>query len=505
MKKLILNTIMIALITVVFTGCDDYLDVNTPSEAVNVKDVEMATLMAPVMQKTVYANYYTETVFGNYSQYFGGYGYAASGKASNSSTWNTIYLSVLPNVKVIKEKADVVGAKKYKAVAEIIEAINMGLAVDNWDNVPYSQATSPTETVYPEYDSGEQVYNDIIALLDKAIAALQGADNSGYSLGSEDLVYGGDFDKWIRAAYTYKARFQLRLMNKGMASSSDVLASVENGFTSNSDDFKLGMPSDKINPWYSGNVLTAQTGNYYNGPNDQIISMLNGSTYPFESGVVTVDPRLPKLYVRLIQDDYKRPIEDNDTTVPWRGGMNGGEGESSDGEQRNTFFKDGGFLTSDDAPLFLITYAEAMFIKAEMLFLAGGGNKTSVGASADAYTAYMDGIAANMSRVGANGSDYMADTSVDVGEAGLMLNHIMKEKYIANIHNTETYVDFRRYDFSADVFKGLDLRLEGEDDEIEMFGKWYQRAVYPTSEKTANSDVESKNRQEPDIPVWWAN
>ena len=505
MKKLILKTIIIALIAVGFTSCDDYLDVNTPSDAVNVEDVDMATLMAPVLQKTVYANYYTEATFGNYSQYFGGYGYSAAGKTQNSSTWSTIYLSILPNVKVIQAKADAVGAKKYRAVAEIVEAINMGLAVDNWDNVPYSQATNPLETVYPEYDSGEQVYSNIIALLDKAIAALQGSDDSGYSLGSEDLIYSGDYDQWIRAAYTYKARFQLRLMNKGMLSPSDVLATIENGFTSNADDFELGMPSDKINPWYSGNVLTAQTGNYYKGPNDQIVSMMNGATYPFESGVVLVDPRLPKLYVRLIQDDYSRPIADDDTTVPWRGGLNGGQGESSDGEQRNVFFKDGGYLTSNGAPLILITYAEAMFIKAEVSFLANGGNETSVGSSADAYAAYMEGISANMSKVKANGSDYMADTSVDVGEGGLMLNHIMKEKYIANNLNTETYVDFRRYNFSSDVFKGLALRVEGEDDESEMLGKWYVRAIYPTSEKTANSDVVGKNWQEPDVPVWWAN
>ena len=195
MKNLILKTIIIALIAVGFTSCDDYLDVNTPSEAVNVDEVDMATLMAPVLQKTVYANYYTEATFGNYSQYFGGYGYSAAGKTQNSSTWSTIYLSILPNIKVIKEKSDAEGAKKYRAVAEIIEAINMGLAVDNWNNVPYSQATDPLETVYPEYDSGQQVYTDIIALLDKAITALQGTDDSGFSLGSEDLIYSGDYDK----------------------------------------------------------------------------------------------------------------------------------------------------------------------------------------------------------------------------------------------------------------------------------------------------------------------
>ncbi|MEN8187313.1 MAG: SusD/RagB family nutrient-binding outer membrane lipoprotein [Bacteroidota bacterium] len=504
MKKLILNTLIVALIAVGFTSCDDYLDVNTPSEAVNVKDAEIRALMAPIIHRTVYGYYNAEASFGNYTQYFGGYGYGALGKTQNLATWNNIYLRVLPNAKIIKEKAQVVGATKYVAVIEIIEAMNLGLAVDSWDNVPYSEATIPLETVYPKFDSGQEVYNGIMTSLDNAIATLQGIDDSGYNLSGDDLIYGGDYDKWIMTAYMVKARLQLRLLNKGLATTADVLESVENGYTSNSDDFDLEMPSNQINPWYSVNVLSAKTGNYYRAPNDQLISMLNGTTYPFESGVVKIDPRLPEIYVRLIEEDYDRPIDDD--TTPWRGGMNGGDGISSDGEDLNTFYKDGGFLTAEDAPLTLITYAEAMFIKAEMLFLAAGGNETSVGSTGDAYAAYMEGIAASMAKIGVRSpDDYMADTAVDVGEGNLMLHHIMKEKYIANIHNTETYTDFRRYNYSPDVFKGLELRLEGEDTETEMFGKWYQRAIYPTTEKTANADVVSQNWQEPDVPVWWAN
>ncbi len=506
MKNFILKTILIALIAVGFTSCDDYLDVNTPSDAVNAEDVDMAALMAPIMQKTVFANYYAEVTFGNYSQYFGGYGNGAAGKASNPSTWSYIYLSILPNIRAIELKGGNVGAKKYIAVAQILEAINMGFAVDNWNNVPYSQATDPFTYVYPQFDAGQQVQTEVIALLDQAIATLNGSDDSGFNMGSEDLIYGSNsFDQWKKAAYTYKARMQLRLMNKGLASPADVLASIENGFTSNADDFELAIPSNVINPWYATNILARNTGNYYRAPNDQIITMMNGKTYPFESGVVEIDPRLPAI--------YSNEGADGD---PWRGAMNGGEGESSDIKDdsdpeniiyyaANTFYKEGGFLTSEFAPISLMSYTEAMFIKAEALFLANGGNETSVGSSADAYAAYRAGISASMSKIGVNGSSYMADTSVDVGEEGLMLNHIMKEKYIANIHNTETYADFRRYNFSSDVFKGLALRVEADDSEGEMVGKWYQRAVYPTSEKTANTDVVDSNWQEPEVPVWWAN
>jgi len=500
MKKMIKNIVIVVLLAVCFTGCDDYLDVNTPSDAVNVDDLNMKDIMGPVMFNTVYSDYYAETVFGNYTQYFGSYGNGAAGLTSNSTTWSNIYSKVLPNVKVVREKAESQGALHYEAVAKILEAINMSFAVENWDNVPYSQATVPFEYANPVLDDGQQVYSQALTLLNQAISALENTDPSGIAMGNEDLIYGGDYDKWLRAAYTFKARMQLKMMKNGGTTASDVLASITNGFTSNADNFKLFFPEGKFNPFYSTNILSRNTSNFYRAPNDQLITMMNGKTYPFESGVIDIDPRLPAI--------FENEGEDGD---PWRGFMNGGTGESSDIEDdsdpdniiyfaANTFYKDGGYYTSVNSPLILITYAEAMFIKAEAAFLANGGNTTSVGSSGEAYTAYMAGISASMVQIGVNGNNYMADAAVDVTETGLMLNHIMKEKYIANIHNTETYSDMRRYNFSPDVFKDLELRKE-EDSESEYQGKWFKRAIYPLSESDTNTNIQ-QDESSSVVDVW---
>lgn len=486
MKKLIKNIVILVLFAVGFTGCDEYLDVNTPSDAVNVENLAMKDIVGPVMLNTVYANYYAETVFGNYTQYFGSYGNGAVGLTSNSSTWSNIYSKVLPNLKVVREKADVQGALHYGAVAKILEAINLSFAVENWGDVIYSQAGKPFEFPNPTLDNGQDVYNQALTLLNEAISALESDDPSQVSMGIEDMIYGGDYNKWLRAAYTFKARMQLKLMKNGGTTASDVLASIENGFTSNADNLEMFIPEGKINPYHSTNILSRRTSNFYRAPNDQLISMMNGTTYPFESGVVEIDPRLPEIFVRLSSIS---PEVESPETDPWRGFMNGGTGESSDGESGNTFYKDGGYHTHENSPLILITYAEAMFIKAEASFLANGGNKTSIGSTGDAYAAYMEGISASMDQINVDGSDYMADDAVNVTEAGLMLNHIMKEKYIANIHSTETFSDMRRYNFSSDVFKGLELRLE-EDTGSEYQGLWYRRAVYPLSEADSNSNIQ---------------
>lgn len=495
MKKLIKITAILTIILFGFAACsEDYFDVNTPANAVDIGQLDMKDLMGPVLYNTMMAQYSTTNVFGNYSQYFGGYGNQAAGRTDLSGTWNYVYLYILPNVRIIKEKAAAQDAKYYEAVALVIEAANIGLATDSWDAIPYAEASKPSQFPHPDFDSQEQIYNEIFTLLNQAIQLLEGADNSFIGMGNEDLIYQGDFNKWLRAAYTLKARYQLHLVQKGITTPNDVLASIANGFTSNSDNFLMNFPDDKLNPWYQNAILTRNTGNYYVAPNDQIISMMNGTTYPFESDDLEIDPRLPIIYQN-----------EGAAGSPWRGAMNGGDGSSSDGEPSNTYYKEGGYFTNATSPLILITYAEAMFIKAEAGFLANGGTTTSTGANGETYAAYTMGINASMEQYGADGATYLADGAVDVGEAGLMLNHIMKEKYITNILNSETYNDFRRYNFSEDVFKDLALRLEDDDTDSDYKGQWFRRAIYPVSEKNANPDVVAKYEQEPTVDVWWAN
>ncbi|MDN3664999.1 SusD/RagB family nutrient-binding outer membrane lipoprotein [Algibacter miyuki] len=498
MKKYIKYFLFITMISG-FSGCDEYLDVNTPSDAVPVEDLDMKDILGPTLFNTVYAYYYAELSLCNYTQYYAGYGTAPVVESFNSSTWSNIYTKVLPNIENLKEKAIAQDAPHFLAVAKIITAMNLSFAVDNWDNVPYTQAGKPFEFPAPEFDDGEVVYNDMIVLLDEAISALSGASNPKFNLSSGDFIYKGDVAKWMRLAYTFKARMQLHMMKNGGVTASEVLSSINNGFTSNSDNFKLTYPEGELNPYYATNVQARSTSNYFRAPNDQLVSMLNGTTYPFESGTVEVDPRLPAMFVKEI--GVNDPAPDTD---PWRGFMNGGTGQSSDGEAGNTYYKDGGYYTKASAPLEVLTYAEAMFIKAEAAFLANGGTTSSAGTTSVAYNAYLAGIEGSMDQIGVDGTDYLADTAVAVGEGGLMLNHIMKEKYIANIHNTETWNDFRRYNFSADVFKGLALRLEEDNSDNEFAGEWIRRISYPTSELDANFDIVKANEKTPITPVWWA-
>ena len=490
MKKFIFKITIFTLLFLAFSACsEEYFDVNNPSNTASLDQLRMSDLLAPVIHSTMEGQRSAELTFGNYVQNFVSEGGGAAGQSEVSGLWSQVYLFILPNVKAIKDKAATNNATYYGAVADILTAVNIGITTDTWNNIPFSEASQGPDNNSPVFDTQQDIYTQIFALLDNAIAALQSTDNSGFNIGNEDLIYRGDTDKWLRAAYTIKARYQLHLVNKGTVTANEVLTTIENGFSSNADDFQMSYDEKNINPWYSSEVLARNTGNFHRDICKQLVSSMNGDYFPFQSGSLEIDPRLPVFAT-------------NNGETEWKGFVSGGEGLAPDGSDGNTFFVENGFYTTIDSPLVLITYAEAMFIKAEAAFLANGGSTTSTGSSTDAYDAYIEGIQASMSKYGVDGSAYLADAAVATGEAGLMLNHIMKEKYIHNFLNPETFVDFRRYDFSDDVFKGLEIREEGDDDS-DFAGQWFRRAEYPSSELNRNGTNVLANQQTPVTPVWW--
>jgi hypothetical protein len=491
--KNILKTIAVVMLIAFTTGCSkDYFDVNTPTSAVSASQLRMNDLLAPIIVHTIYAQYDAERPFGNYVQNFYGEGGVASDHTTVSGVWSNVYLYILPNLKVIRDKAQAAGATHFDAVAQILTAINIGLATDSYENIPYSEAAMASDNFTPEFDTQEQIYNAIFGLLDSAIGELEADDNSGYNIdGNSDMIYHGDVTKWLKAAYTLKARYKLHLINKEGAATAaqEALTAIAKGFSSNADDFQMSFDDKHINPWYSREVMAKNTGNAFDVICDQLVSSMDGKYFPFTGGTVTMDPRLP-VYAQT-----------NDGSNVYKGYVGGGHGLSSDGTTANAEFRVEGFYTNTSAPIVIISYAEALFIKAEAEFLASGGTTTSAGTTDAGYQAYLDGINANMAKLGVDGSAYVADSSVNMGAANLKLQNIMKEKYIANFLNPETYVDFRRYDFSADVFKGLALPVG--NDQSEYPGEWIKRALYPSTETQRNPDNVAANQKSPIDPVWW--
>ena len=495
--KTIKNIIYLCLVSITAVACDDYLGDNLDPNKELLENLEPKDLLSTSIVNTSNAFYNTALGITQYSQQIASYfdpSIDTQEETQLASAWQLIYIEALPDLQALISLTDGEN-NQYIGIAKVLQAANLGLATDQWGDVPASQATLGEADFTPSFDEQESVYNLINTLLDDAIAIF---DSSGTStVGEEDLIYNGDISKWKKAAYFLKARYAIHLTEVDQNDAvTKALANANNSFTSNADDFQLNYNTRNFNPWYTGVVLPNNTGNLSVLLSDQTVSLMDGTAFPFAS--INQDPRLP-LITTIGEDD-----------TAYLGALNGtggvhefGATEDDDNIGANTDFGADNFYSSQTAPIIMGSYAELKFIEAEALFLQNGGNATSMGSTPEAYTAYLEGIQANMDKLGVPGVDsaaYLGDASIAVGAENLTLALIMREKYIATFLNPESFVDLRRYDFNPEVFVGLELPYNHNEF---LNGEWVRRAQYPSTEQTRNGEEVSRVLQPINVGVWW--
>jgi hypothetical protein len=139
----------------------------------------------------------------------------------------------------VQAAAQASGDNKLLGMAKVWEGFAMGTATSIWGDLPYSEALTPS-IEEPILDSQQSLYAAVQTRLDEGIAALQlaAASATGNCLPAEgDLIYcatavsqATQIARWIRAAYTLKARFHLHLVERnGVAEYTAALAAAQNG------------------------------------------------------------------------------------------------------------------------------------------------------------------------------------------------------------------------------------------------------------------------------------
>jgi len=472
MKKIKISLIFLFSLLVI-TGCkEDFFDVNVPSNYISEDQVDIKTQLPYIEVKLADMEYYISRYVGLYDQQIASYSIGGADtheRISLGSAWYRLYDMILNNLQIIKKKAEDQGNKYYLGIAQVLQVLAIQMATDQWGDIPYSQAAQGPDILYPEVDSQENIYYMLLNTLDDAIDNLQAA-NGGIIPGSEDVIYRGDLDKWVKAAYTLKARLYLHMTKRNNALSSEVLSALQHGFTSNADDMEVGYDPTYRNPWYTKVVAARRTGNLSVLWGEQLIDKMNGTDYPFTS--ISIDPRLPI-------------IADNGGSAVYTGAVNGSGGATITGTPANADLADGAYF-SETAPIILLSYMEAKFMEAEAQLLTNG-------ATQQAYDAYIEGITASMDKLGVSTAErdlYLAEASVGLNNnpSDLTMEYIMKEKYIALLLQPEPWTDMRRYDFDTNIFTDLDFPLNRSTD-IPV-DKWPARAVYPTSEVQNNPNIE---------------
>lgn len=449
---------IVALILMV--SCSDYLDVNeNPNKPT---EVPMSLLMAHASFRTGDNIQLAGNITSYYVQYLASPNAFGSKDVQDAqafdTTWEELYrmMSDLSDIITLAEEQD---APHYSGTAKVLMAVNLGLAISLWGDVPYAQAFTG-EYLQPVYDDDRSLYDVLITKLDEAIAEL-GAASSTLSPGSDDFIYGGNLTQWSKLANSLKARYLLHASNTGDFNAGEVLSVVDNGILNNTDNADITYSDqgfDVYNPW--AQVAIDQENAILDGwISEQIADAMNGITY----GVV--DPRLPFMFSATEDGEFI--------------GVPNGEGRGTNvgisGERsvisRNTYY------AANTSPVLIITAAETRFIEAEAAFLGGNISR--------AYQAYLAGIQAHMNMVGVAAGDataYISNTAVSVGEDNLTIDLIMKEKYVALFLSPEAWNDARRFDYQ---YKDMTLPANHNP---ELNGNFIRRLVYPDSETSRNGD-----------------
>jgi len=307
MKKYIL--IVATLFTAGISGCKkDYLsqEVNPNAPSVTTPQLSLAGALATSANIVTY-DYEGQGVWAGYFTTSGNYVPNTTLNQFNLTTgslngdWGDWYGN-LTNYNLLQNlAAKDPSLANFQAIAIIMKAYGFQHLVDEFNDVPYSQAFQPATILFPGYDKGSAIYEDLGKQLDNAITIIKGASGA-VNPGTSDIVFGGNMAGWEKFANSLKLRLAMRVSTK---SASDPLiadlASTESvGYLDGTLDAELNPgysnTSGKQNPFYSSFGVDA-TGNpggnevYYRAPAYEITTMIGYN-----------DPRAASMYAPVSSD-----------------------------------------------------------------------------------------------------------------------------------------------------------------------------------------------------------
>jgi hypothetical protein len=370
----------------------------------------------------------------------------------NSQThWTGFFAGPLQDLTEVVEKGRAEGRPNVQAMGMIMRAYTFQVVTDIWGDVGYSQALRIREPGAPNdvvYDTQAEIYAGMQQELRDAAALLT---PTGAQMGAADLLYKGDPEKWRRFANSLRLRMAMRLSDvSATAARAEFVDALADGvFTSNADNAVL---------WYLAN-----------GTNGHPI-------YEYEN-IPRIDHAISSTMVdslRNLNDPRLRFYAKPTSTGTYRGEA---PGDTRD-QPLNQISRIGEWFARADAPSYVMTYAEVLFLQAEA---AHRGWITG-----DPAALYQAAIRAHMTQFNI-ANDAFNDIAADSITAYLAqprvqyagLPSLALQKWIALYGNgPEAWAEWRRLDGPA-LTPGRDAL---NDKRVPV------RLPYPVSEQSLNKE-----------------
>lgn len=500
MKKINKLFLAIGLLFTGFACSDDFGDMNTPSDAVEV--VNPAYFFSNMVQGqhdnyqrnvNLYADFYSQ-YWSNIVSSFESPRYEyIDGWIGNM--WKEFYTDHLTEALAIKDQnADNPYAINQIACAEIWICYFWSRMTDHYGDIPYTGAGYGEEV---PYTAQKDIYYDLFSRLDAAVKSLVD-DAAQQSYGEYDHLYQGDIDKWRKFGNSLRLRLAMRLSNvdaaKAKIEAAAALAGPGGVMTSNDDVAKVRI-------WASGwnDYLHQMAWNW-----DNIRTSKTFTNYCYNQSTVGEDPRTPIWFTykadgeavtkEAVGNDEYSGIENGYNTVP-----------ANAKDVACTINLKGGYIdfVGQGADLMynpVMFYSEVLFLQAEAAM------RGYISGSADDF--YKQGIQASMNYVGVDptaAADYIAGVSSITGADESNLKQLITQKWLANFPNgVEGWADFRRTDYPD-----ITLPFDGVSGNASVAqGTWVKRIRYPDNAHNQEEDMmptglNTVESDRMDIKVWW--
>jgi hypothetical protein len=557
MKKIIKLFLGLTMVLYLGSCTKDYLDINQSPNSPTVPELNQLLSGSEyyMVQALGQGNFIGDNL-SSYTHYqvsreVQNYG-MTPGANNPYNTWNYLYTYVLKDYDAIVQFAEPEGNLIYSGIAKTLKAYAFSVMVDLWGDVPYSEFNVPG-LIYPSPDSGKDIYNSLIELLEAGMSDLTNTEaTNALKPTTDDFFYGGKVDSWTRLNNTIK----LKLLLQSRKAKSDItdwqskLNSLisANAFINSNEDFQFWFnnvtsPAIERHP-----AFESLTGQHTAFISPYFYETMMGHTYnttdnPF-AGIA--DPRVPYYFYNQLPDGTRTTTE---SPYEYRNGnfvsiFFATIGPNSAGSNDHSYTKYGIYpagakyddgnggriatsaLPTGIAPHKMITFASLKFMLAE-LALAGetsGDAKTllseAISAAIDHVHSVVDknGSANPAPKISTEDRTEFVDAILaryDAANNEGKMRILMTQKWIHNFMNpVDAYNDYRRtgypllFDASKTQEPGYGVNpvvAERSDPTVPLsnFATFPRSLYYPTNSETElNPNMNQKTNLSTPFVFW---
>jgi hypothetical protein len=400
--------------------------------------------------------------------------------ADFAGPWQEMYAGGLNDLQYVRKEAARTENWNFYLMATTIQVYGFHAFTDIFGDIPFSEALKGDEGISePVYESGEAIYDSLIARLDVALSKDFTA-TTNTNAGAADFVFGGDIEKWTQFVNTLKLKIYLRYAEANPSKAEAGIQGLYNaGAQFLTEDAALDVFEDaasKSNPFYEQDKRQLNT-----------TQNLKASRTLFDLLEQNSDPRLEEIYNEAEAGGYKA--------------MNQGDFNATSTAVPPLTISTAKVDAVD--PIYLISKAESYFLQAEAVERGWG--------TGDAADLYEMGVTASFEQTGYSddAADLLAGEYAFDSYFGGGLGAILMQKWIAfagTQQGMEAFFDRMRtgYPQESPVYHSDPAYEPGSvvyPKEGTTQGQFARRLFLPDTETSRNPNAPDQANVWD--PMWW--